>query len=197
MIHVPPETWCPVSEAQAACSQPHAASAPLSVSALSRIEAVCLITRFKSIAGMFRWQIRHSLAMLTKDTPQPTLQHQPTRQRGTVTIMARQMTRFTRRQQTLEWSSYRILKQLFGAHITAWTLDTCQMSLSARAIEDSRLWLERSTSTRPAQAARTPRFLDNAHFTVTLLSLIDFNLIPATCSSEPDTLLQICGSGSE
>ena len=134
--------------------------------------------------------------MLTRDTPQPTLQHQPTRQRGTVTIMARQMTRFTRRQQTLEWSSYRILKQLFGAHITSWTLDTCQMSLSARAIEDSRLWLERSTGTRPAQAAPTPGFLDNAHL-IRFWIFTDVNLIPATCSSEPDTLLQICGSGSE
>ena len=138
---------------------------------------------------------RYSLAMLTRDTPQPTLQHQPTRHRGTVTIMARQITRFTRRQQTLKWSRVRIfiLFLFWEQDMAAWT---CQMSLIARAIEDSRLWLERNTGTMSAPAAQTPGFLDNAHF-IRFWIVTGINLIPATCSLEPDTMLQICGSGSE
>ena len=77
--------------------------------------------------------------------------------------------------------------------MTAWT---CQMSLIARAIEDSRLWLERNTGTMSAPAAQTPGFLDNAHF-IRFWIVTGINLIPATCSLEPDTMLQICGSGSE
>ena len=132
---------------------------------------------------------RYSLAMLTRDTPQPTLQHQPTRHRGTVTIMARQITRFTRRQQTLKSS----VSIFMTRHDSIWT---CQMSLIARAIEDSRLWLERNTGTMSAPVARTPGFLDNAQL-IRFWIFTDINLIPATCSSEPDTMLQICGSGSE
>ena len=62
------------------------------------------------------------LAMLTMEIPQPMLQHQPTRQRGTVIIWARHIIRFIKAQQNLKKKLGQAKSYLFWPVKRIWLL---------------------------------------------------------------------------
>ena len=114
----------------------------------------------------------YQLAILTNEMPHPTLQHQPTRHRGTVIIWAKHITKFTSTQQTLMLKHF--MRFWLWICLDLFEL-TCQMYLNQHATWDSPQLLKMNICSRPAPGILTTKFL-----------------IQDKDSWEPNIMLQFC-----
>ena len=69
----------------------------------------------------------YQLAILTNEMPHPTLQHQPTRHRGTVIIWAKHITKFTSTQQTLMVNHLEILTKRICVDLSNVSESACHL----------------------------------------------------------------------